>query len=491
MLTFFICLAILIVGHFLYGKYVEKVFGISTDPTPAIAREDGVDFVPLSTPRVFLIQLLNIAGLGPIFGAISGALWGASAFLWIALGTIFAGGVHDFLSGMISERHDGESISELSGIYLGPVMKFIMRIFAVVLLLFVGTVFMKGPADLLAKLTSEHLSWTNSTFWLIVILIYYFLATILPVDKIIGKIYPVFGIVLIIMALGIGAGILFYAFQGKMTIPEFSWKNVHPADLPRWPLLFITIACGAISGFHATQSPLMARCLKTEKDGHKVFYGAMVGEGIIALIWAAAGMAYYYGNGGINGLQVALDGYNGSPAGVVYEISFGLLGIAGGALAMLGVIACPITSGDTAFRSARLTLADWFKFDQKPIAKRLIIAVPLLAAGGGLTLVNYNVIWRYFAWSNQTLAMIALWVGAMYLFLNKKNFVIALVPATFMSAVSMTYILMAPEGFKLSTKIAYPVGIAFAVACLVTFVVVILIKKSRGQDVPVPRGVHA
>ena len=487
MLTFFICLAILIVGHFFYGKYVEKVFGISTEPTPAIAKEDGVDFVPLSTPRVFLIQLLNIAGLGPIFGAISGALWGASAFLWIALGTIFAGGVHDFLSGMISERHDGESISELSGIYLGPIMKFIMRIFAVVLLLFVGTVFMKGPADLLAKLTPSYL---NSHFWLIIILIYYFLATILPVDKIIGKIYPLFGIVLIVMALGIGAGILFYAFKGTMTIPEFSIKNVHPSDMPRWPLLFITIACGAISGFHATQSPLMARCIKSEKDGHNVFYGAMVGEGIIALIWAAAGMAYYYGNGGIGGLAQALKEFKG-PAGVVYDISFGLLGVVGGGLAMLGVIACPITSGDTAFRSARLTLADWFKIDQKPIAKRLIIAVPLLASGGLLTLVNYEIIWRYFAWSNQTLAMIALWVGAMYLFLNKRNYIIALIPATFMSAVSITYILMAPEGFKLPTKIAYPIGIAFAVVCLVTFIVVIIRKKSKGLDIPVPRGVHA
>ena len=487
MLTFFICLAILIVGYFLYGKYVEKVFGISTDPTPAIAKQDGVDFVPLSTPRVFLIQLLNIAGLGPIFGAISGALWGASAFLWIALGTIFAGGVHDYLSGMISERHDGESISELSGLYLGPVMKFVMRIFAVVLLLFVGTVFMKGPADLLAKLTPAYL---NSDFWLVIILIYYFLATILPVDKIIGRFYPIFGIVLIIMALGIGAGILFHAFRGTMTIPEFSWKNVHPSDMPRWPLLFITIACGAISGFHATQSPLMARCIESEKDGHKVFYGAMVGEGIIALIWAAAGMAFYYRNGGIAGLASALKTFNG-PAGVVYDISFGLLGVVGGALAMLGVIACPITSGDTAFRSARLTLADWFKYDQKPISKRLIIAVPLLAIGGLLTQINYDIIWRYFAWSNQTLAMIALWVGAMYLFLNKKNYIIALVPATFMSAVSMTYILMAPEGFKLSTKISYPIGIAFAAGCLITFIVVIMRKKAKGLDKPIARGTHA
>lgn len=477
MLTFFICFTILIVGYIFYGRYTEKVFGVSKAPTPAISKKDGVDYVPLSTGRVFLIQLLNIAGLGPIFGAISGALWGASAFFWIALGTIFAGSVHDYLSGMISERHDGASISELSGVYLGPIMKFIMRVFAVVLLIFVGTVFMKGPADLLAKLTPEKLS---ANFWLIVVLAYYFLATILPVDKIIGKIYPIFGIVLIIMAVGIGAGILFYAFKGTMTIPEFSWANVHPAGLPRWPLLFITIACGAISGFHATQSPLMARCIQSEADGRKVFYGAMVGEGIIALIWAAAGMTFYYGTGG---LQEALKSLGG-PAGVVYDISFKLLGVVGGFLAVLGVIACPITSGDTAFRSARLTLADWFKIDQKPINKRLLLAIPLLVVGGLLSQVNFNIIWRYFAWSNQTLAMIALWVGAMYLFLNKRNYFIALIPATFMSAVSMTYILMAPEGFKLSKTISYPIGIIFALGCLISFVVVITLKKKNGTDVP-------
>ncbi len=470
MITFFICLAILICGYFLYGKYVQRVFGISDKPTPSITKEDGVDYVPLSTGRVFLIQLLNIAELGPIFGAIAGALWGASAFLWIALGTIFAGGVHDFLTGMISERHDGASISELSGFYLGDVMKFIMRVFAVVLLIFVGTVFMKGPADLLAKLTPNSMT---SNVWLIIILVYYFMATILPVDKIIGRIYPVSGIVLIIMALGIGFGILFKAFGGTMTIPEFSFANVHPDNLPRWPLLFITIACGAISGFHATQSPMMARCIKNEADGAKVFYGAMVGEGIIALIWAAAGMTFYYGTGG---LKAAL-GNLGGPAGVVYDISFQLLGVVGGFLAVLGVIACPITSGDTAFRSARLTLADWFKVDQKSIKSRLLFAIPLLLIGAALSQINFTIIWRYFSWSNQTLAMIALWVGAMYLVVNKKNHLIAVVPATLMSAVSMIYILMAPEGFKLSTSISYPVGIAFATVCLVLFIIAAKKKK--------------
>ncbi|AGT44158.1 carbon starvation protein A [Treponema pedis] len=470
MITFVLCLTILIVGYFVYGKIVENSFGITQNPTPAISKEDGVDYVPLSTGKVFLIQLLNIAGLGPIFGAISGALWGPSAFLWIALGTIFAGGVHDYLSGMISERHNGTSISEISGIYLGNIMKFVMRIFAVVLLVLVGTVFMKGPADLLAKLTPEHLT---SNFWLIIILIYYFLATMLPIDKIISKIYPVFGIVLIIMALGICGGIFWGVFSGKMTMQEFSFANVHPQDLPRWPLLFITIACGAISGFHATQSPLMARCIKTEADGRKVFYGAMVGEGIIALIWAAAGVAFYNGTGG---LAEAL-GKLGGPAGVVHNISFELLGIIGGILAFLGVVACPITSGDTAFRSARLTLSDWLNIEQKDIKKRLILAIPLLGIGGFLSQINFTIIWRYFAWSNQTLAMIALWAGAMYLFLNKKSYIIAVIPAVFMSAVSMTYILMAPEGFRLPTHISYPIGIAFAIICLAVFI--FAIRKKR------------
>ncbi len=462
MITFIVCLAILIAGYFIYGPIVEKIFGPSTDPTPALTKTDGVDFVPMATPRIFLIQLLNIAGLGPIFGAISGALWGPSAFLWITFGTIFAGAVHDYLSGMISLRHNGASISEIVGIYLGPVMKQVMRVFSVVLLVLVGTVFMTGPADLLAKLTPELL---NITFWLIVVLVYYFLATLLPIDKLIGKIYPAFGVVLIIMAVGIGGGILLGAFTGKFTIPEFNFANMHPKGLPRWSLLFITIACGAISGFHATQSPMMARCIKSEKDGRKVFYGAMVAEGIIALIWAAAGMTFYHGT---PGLQSALAEMKG-PGGVVYDISFKLLGPIGGFLAVLGVIACPITSGDTAFRSARLTIADWFKIDQKAIAKRLAISIPLLAIGGLLSQMDFAIIWRYFAWSNQTLAMIVLWAGAMYLYVSKKNMWIAVVPATFMSAVSVTYILQAPEGFKLATSISYPVGIVAALSFLALF----------------------
>lgn len=461
MYSFFAALAALLLGYFFYGKVVEKAFKPDDRVTPAIALEDGVDFVPMKQKwNIFLIQLLNIAGLGPIFGALSGALWGPVVFFWIVGGSIFAGAVHDYLSGMISMRHKGASISEIVGIYLGDGMKQVMRVFSVVLLVLVGTVFMTGPAGLLARLTPEVL---DAKFWLVIVLIYYFLATILPIDKLIGKIYPVFGVVLIIMAVGVAGGILLQGY----TIPEITFANLHPAEAPIWPLMFITVACGAISGFHATQSPMMARCMTSEKDGRKIFYGAMIAEGVIALIWAAAGVAFYETTGG---LSAALKEFGGA-AGVVYNITFTLLGPIGGVLALLGVIACPITSGDTAFRSARLTLADWFKIDQKPLTKRLAVAVPLLAVGALLSQMDFAIIWRYFAWSNQTLAMMALWAGAVYL--KKTNAVhwIATIPATFMSAVSMTYILQAPEGFKLATSISYPVGIAFAAGCFALYMV--------------------
>jgi carbon starvation protein CstA len=471
MVTFFVSLALLIIGYFTYGKLVDNVFGTTDKVTPAIELEDGVDYVPLPTPKVFLIQLLNIAGLGPIFGAVAGALWGPVVFLWIVFGTIFAGAVHDYLSGMISLRNNGGSISEVVGKYLGPTMKTVMRIFSVVLLVLVGTVFMTGPAMLLAKLTGMGV-----TFWLIIVLIYYFLATLLPIDQIIGKIYPFFGVCLIIMAVGVAGGILVEGYH----IPEMTLQNLHPTNLPIWPLMFITVACGAISGFHSTQSPMMARCLKNEKHGRAVFYGAMVAEGIIALIWAAAGVAFYDSTGG---LAAALKA--GGPGGVVYDVSFTLLGSVGGVLAMIGVIACPITSGDTAFRSARLTVADWFQLDQVKNKSRLMLSVPLLAVGGLLSQMNFTIIWRYFSWANQTLAMIALWAGAMYLFKERpgtKYFWMAAIPATFMSIVTFTYILQAPEGFGLPTSITYPAGFVFAAVCLFLFLKATIMNKNANTS---------
>ena len=304
MITFFVALAVLIVGYFTYSKVVERIFGPDDRATPATTMTDGVDYVPMKQWKIFLIQLLNIAGLGPIFGAISGALWGPVVFLWIVFGTIFAGGVHDFLSGMISIRHRGSSISEIVGIYLGKGMKTVMRVFSVVLLVLVGTVFATGPAGLLAMLTPDVL---DAGFWLVVVLIYYFAATLLPIDKVIGKIYPIFGICLIIMALGVAGGIIIQGY----TIPELTLQNLHPKELPIWPLMFVTVACGAISGFHATQSPMMARCMTSEKQGRSIFYGAMVAEGIIALIWAAAGVAFYQSTGGLQEALVAYGGQGG------------------------------------------------------------------------------------------------------------------------------------------------------------------------------------
>lgn len=478
MISFFVCLAVLIIGYFTYGKVVEKIYGPDDRETPAVRINDGVDFVVMPRWKLVLVQLLNIAGLGPIYGALAGAQWGPAVFIWITGGTILAGAVHDFSVGFMSMRHDGASVSELTGMYLGPVMKLVMRIFSVVLLVMVGTVFAVGPASLIAMLIGKQgvvsSVLTNQYFWLAIILIYYFIATFIPIDKIIGKIYPVFGICLIVMALGVGVGI----FSHGYTIPEITLQSLHPDGTPIWPCMFITVACGAISGFHATQSPLMARCCKTEKESHFVFYGAMVCEGIIALIWAAAGCAVYERTGGLmTGLTEILTAQG--QASTVYDVCVKTMGGFGVVLAMIGVIACPVTSGDTSFRSARLVIADWFHIEQKSYAKRLYICVPLLLAGALISQLNYNVIWRYFSWSNQTLAMIALWTASMYLYRNAKCYWLTVIPATFMSAVSVTYFFYAPECLHLSTAIAYPAGLIAAALFLFIFLYHSVIKKEK------------
>ena len=456
MISFISAIAVLLIGFLVYGKVVENIFQPDDRKTPAISMEDGVDFVPIKTWKAVLIQLLNIAGTGPIFGALMGACFGPVVFLWIVFGAILGGAVHDYMSGMISERNKGASIAELSGIYLGKPALYAMRAFSVLLLLLTGTVFVTSPAALIARMTPEVLS---NTFWIVVILVYYVLATLLPIDKVIGRLYPVFGVVLIIMAVSIGGASL---FGPGYHIPEISFADLHPQGLPIWPFMFITVACGAISGFHATQSPMIAKCITSEKEGRKVFYGAMIIESVIALVWAAAGVAFY---GGTEMLHQALS--TAGQSGTVYEISKTMLGSIGGILAVIGVVACPITSGDTAFRSARLILAESFHLDQKKIGNRLVITIPLLALGALLTQLDFNVLWRYFSWSNQTLAMISLWVASAYLIKNAKSkygSLITALPAAFMTAVSVTYIMMADEGFRLSYKIAYPVGVCAAVA---------------------------
>ncbi len=463
MTSFITALLALVAGYFIYGRVVDRIFGVEPDrKTPALTKTDGVDYVPLPWYKIFLVQFLNIAGLGPIFGAIMGVLYGPSAFLWIVFGCIFAGGVHDYLSGMLSIRHGGQSIPEIVGTYLGEGFRKFMRGFSVILLVLVGVVFMMGPAGLLANLGGEGML-AKSGFWLSIILAYYFIATILPVDKLISKVYPLFGATLLIMAVGVGGMLI---VKG-LPIPEVGADTSHPAGLPMWPMLFVTIACGAISGFHATQSPMMARCLPTETYGRRVFYGAMIAEGAVALIWAAAAMAFF--PNGIEGLNDVLS--QGGAGLVVKEISVGLMGTFGGLLAILGVIACPITSGDTAFRSVRLIIADALNMEQTSTRNRLMLAVPVFAIGFALTFVDFNIIWRYFAFSNQLLATIVLWAASMYLVQNGKWHWLTTVPAVFMTAVCATYIVMAPEGLGLSTAVAYPAGIAGALLSFVLFIV--------------------
>ncbi len=471
MITFIVSIVLLIAGYFVYGRVIETLFGADDSiKTPAVRLEDGIDFVPMPIWQIFMVQFLNIAGLGPIFGAVMGALYGPAAFLWIVLGCIFAGAVHDYFSGMLSVRHDGVSIPEVVGHYLGNGFRQFMRVFSVILLLLVGVVFILGPADIMTDLTKNAMSFgpvSVKSFWIYVIFAYYLAATILPIDKIIGKVYPAFGVVLFVMA----AGLLWAIFRLNAPIPELTFSSLHnmhnnPETYPLFPMLFITIACGAISGFHATQSPMMARCITTEKQGRKIFYGAMIAEGLIALIWAAAAMSYFDNTAGLN---QAMAEHGDNAAWVVKTVCNSWLGKIGGILAILGVVACPITSGGTAFRSARMIIADFVKYNQKPIGKRLLISVPLFVAAWFICRMDFSVVWRYFGFSNQTLAAIVLWTSAMYMVKIKRNHWIATIPATFMTAVCTTYILIAPEGFKLSTAIAYPAGIIVAAASLGLF----------------------
>ncbi|OEH93495.1 carbon starvation CstA family protein [Bacillus solimangrovi] len=468
MVTFLISIALLITGYFTYGKFVERTFGVKEErETPAYRMKDNVDYLPMNTKRNALIQLLNIAGVGPIFGPILGALYGPVAFLWIVLGAIFAGAVHDYLTGMISLRNRGAHIPELAGKFLGKTMKHVMNGFSILLLLLVGTVFVSAPASLLHNLTSN---WLGLGVIVGAIFVYYIIATILPIDKIIGRIYPFFGALLLFSAVGIGAGLVFTGAP----IPELSFQNMHPDKAPIFPLLFLTISCGALSGFHATQSPIISRTTQKESQGRKIFYGMMITEGIIAMIWAAAAMSMFSGTD-LNSLIAA-----GGPAAVVSEVATTMLGAIGGTLAVIGVIILPITSGDTSFRSLRMIIADYFKISQRKATTRLWIALPLFALSFALTKIDFTILWRYFSWANQSTAMIALWIGAMYLILSKKNYFIAMVPATFMTMATFTYILYAKIGFNL------PLNVAYVVAAIITVIVVGLFYRSAFRQMKQP-----
>lgn len=469
MITFLVCLAALVVAYFTYGRRLERIAAIDpANEVPASRLYDGVDYVPMPRWRVFLIQLLNIAGTGPIFGAILGAAFGPVAFLWITLGGIFMGAMHDFLSGVMLVRNNGLSIPEVTGRYLGNGMRQFMRVFSVLLLVLVGAVFLLSPADILYGMLPS----VPHPVWVWGILAYYFIATLLPIDKIIGKIYPVFGIALILMALGLLGVLLF----GPYRIPElttFANAQLNPHKVPIIPTLFITIACGAISGFHATQSPLMARCVRNEKECRAVFYGAMISESIIALIWAAIAMAFF---GGAHALAEALAQNGNSAAWAVNIISNTTLGVVGGILALLGVVAAPITSGDTAFRSARLIIADIFHIEQRTVWKRFAIAVPLFLVGYLITRVDFTVVWRYFAWTNQTLATIVLWAIVMWLTSMRRNTVAALLPALFMTFICSSFVFVSDQFFGMENR-----TLAYAAAAAITLLVfcLILLKIRR------------
>ena len=485
MVTFFIALVLLIGGYLIYSRVSEKVFAIDDRKTPAIANPDGVDIAPLPKWKAFLIELLNIAGTGPIFGAISGALFGPIVFLWIVLGCILGGAVHDYFSGMISSRNNGSSIVKLAGKYSGKIVEVIMRIFSIVLLILVTAVFVVSPSTLLESLTSGTV---KAWIWMIIILVYYFMSTIVPIDKVIGKIYPVFGIILIVMAVAVMIGVMAKPGEYPMieligNLRDFSKEN---GGLPWWPFMMTTVACGAVSGFHATQSPMVAKVIKSEKDGRQIFYGAMVAEGIIALIWAAVAMAFFKVN--------TADGWSllnsvGGNSNSVNEIAKGVLGPVGTVLAIVGVVICPITSGDTALRSCRLIIGEVFKLDQKKVVNRIILTLPLFACVIGLSIwnfldaSNFNILWRWFAWSNQVLAAISLWVATGYLYLTAKNKWLSLftaIPAMFMTTVVVTYILAEPQlalGRFIPYHIAVIVGACVSLLFAGFYIFKLLTKK--------------
>lgn len=457
MLVFLFCVALLISAYFIYGTFVEKIFGIKPQrPTPAYSSADGVDYVPMSKWKVWLIQLLNIAGTGPIFGPILGALYGPVAMLWIVIGCIFAGAVHDYYCGMISIRNNGASIPNLAGRYLGRPIKHLINVIALILLVLVGVVFVVSPAGLLTSLTEQVLGRSGEMvakgnpahdnlmlIWVCIIFAYYIIATLMPIDKIIGRIYPIFGGLLLFMTFGMLFGLVYNGIElwGTLGLENgisFSnfFESFHPnTNLPIWPLIFLTITCGAISGFHATQTPLMARCAENENEGRFIFYGAMITEGVIALIWCLVGVSFY---DDVQILQQTIT--DGSPSRVVYEAATGMLGMFGGMLAILGVVVLPITSGDTAFRAARLQISEFVKLDQRKASKRLMITVPLFAIGIIISTINFDVLWRYFSWANQSTATIMLWIAAAYLYTHGKLHWVCTIPAVFMTQICVAFL---------------------------------------------------
>lgn len=487
MITFFISFVALVLGYLLYGKFVSKVFAPDDRKTPAVVINDGIDYVPMPNWKIFMIQFLNIAGTGPIFGAIMGAKFGPAAYLWIILGCIFAGATHDFFSGMLSMRNNGADLPALIGKYLGKTPRNVMLVFCVVLLIMVGTVFVYSPAEILGHLSG------GSLLWIIVIFAYYVVATMLPIDKIIGKIYPIFSFSLLFMAVALIVMLLI-----KMPVLPELWdglgnmaKEQDPSFTDNiFPCLFITIACGAISGFHATQSPLMARCLKSEKMGRPIFYGSMITEGLVALVWATVAMWFFYDSPTPGYEQLAAaKGFHTSAPMVVTTVCQDWLGMLGGVLAILGVVAAPITSGDTAFRSARLIVASALKLNQKPKMNRLYVCLPIFVVSIALLAWQssnpdgFNVIWQYFGWSNQTLSVFTLWAITVYLVRKNKPYVITLLPTLFMTGVCSTYLFISKQAFGLQEDLAYYLGILTVIIAMVWFVVWIRKYGEKAREI--------
>lgn len=487
MITFFISFVALVLGYLLYGKFVSKVFAPDDRKTPAVVINDGIDYVPMPNWKIFMIQFLNIAGTGPIFGAIMGAKFGPAAYLWIILGCIFAGATHDFFSGMLSMRNNGADLPALIGKYLGKTSRNVMLVFCVVLLIMVGTVFVYSPAEILGHISG------GSLLWIIVIFAYYVVATMLPIDKIIGKIYPIFSFSLLFMAVALIVILLI-----KMPVLPELWdglgnmaKEQDPSFTDNiFPCLFITIACGAISGFHATQSPLMARCLKSEKMGRPIFYGSMITEGLVALVWATVAMWFFYDSPTPGYEQLAAaKGFHTSAPMVVTTVCQDWLGMLGGVLAILGVVAAPITSGDTAFRSARLIVASALKLNQKPKMNRLYVCLPIFVVSIALLSWQssnpdgFNVIWQYFGWSNQTLSVFTLWAITVYLVRKNKPYVITLLPALFMTGVCSTYLFISKQAFGLQEDLAYYLGILTVIIAMVWFVVWIRKYGEKAREI--------
>ena len=457
MYSFVICSLALIASYFVYGKFIERITGVDESrETPAYRLQDGVDYMPMPKIKNFLVHFLNIAGLGPIFGAIQGALFGPAAFLWITLGTIFIGSIHDFFSGYMSLRNDGMTMPRIISKYLGTKIQKIMAVLIIMTGILVAATFAKGAAELLSNLTNISI-----IIWMTIIFIYFLIATVFPIDKIIGKIYPIFGALLLIMiVLMTGALILNPAY----TIPEFTTQGVYLTNKSIFPYLFITIACGAISGFHASQSPIVARCIENEKDARPVFFGAMVIEGLVALCWAAIAMAFFHGQP-----QLAVI-YGAAPSVAVHEMAMTLVGPIGLILTIIGVVVCPITTGDTSLRSSRITIADELNLNHEKLIPRLKIAVPLFLAAFGLSFIDFGLIWRYFAWAQLIVATIVLYAASAYLIQKEKPYIIALLPAIICTLIAFAYILQAPEGLRLPSMTANIISVIATVIIGIIFI---------------------